>query len=434
MINQGAVEVEEYGFHVKYPLFNALVRAILWLYGSSLKCLQVNVSASLDFIMSIGTVNSQQNAKLEMRIERSVLVLVLEGNWLLRLERPQFSDVEAFCDSSSDTILTSLRVEGNTIGEWDTALLIFARKCRDFSTKNGFDCHFCHVPEGVERLVALSLAVPEVHAKPPVPQGSWFEHIGERTLRVCSGISRYCDFTGHLFLDVLAFILGRSQLRKRDFLKLLQTSGPQALGIVCLLSFLMGLIVAFVGVVQLEKFGAGIFVADLVGVAMTRELAPVMLGVIMAGRTGAAFAAQIGSMRVNEEVDALTCFGISPMQFLVLPRVFALILMMPLLCVCADFVSIVGGMVVAVGISNVTATQYIHQVEAAVALNDLFGGIFKSVVFGVIVAVAGCYRGLNCGKDASSVGLATTSAVVTAITWLVIADALFAVCFQILGI
>ena len=196
----------------------------------------------------------------------------------------------------------------------------------------------------------------------------------------------------------------------------------------------MGLIVAFVGVLQLQQFGADVYVADLVGVAMTRELAAVMLGVIMSGRTGAAFAAQIGSMRVNEEIHALTCFGISPMQFLVLPRIFALILMMPLLCICADFISILGGLVVTIGISDVTSMQYINEIEEVVSINDFLSGIVKSIVFGVIIGIAGCYRGLNCGKDASAVGFAATSAVVTAITWIVIADAIFAVAFQILGI
>ena len=383
--------------------------------------------------MGIDKVSSEQSAALEIRESGTVLVLLLSGDWLLRSERPAFSRVLEFCEAN-DVAMTSLRVEADNLGDWDTALLIFARKCRDFAADRGVECEFINFPEGVLKLVELSLAVPEVEAPPPVVQGSWFAHVGGRTLNVYAGVSRYCDFIGRLFLDVLAFVSGRSQLRKRDFILLLQTTGPQALGIVCLLSFLMGLIVAFVGVIQLQKFGADVYVADLVGVAMTRELAAVMLGVIMAGRTGAAFAAQIGSMRVNEEVDALTCFGISPMQFLVLPRVFALILMMPLLCACADLVSIVGGMVVAVGISDVTATQYIHQIEQAVALNDLLGGIFKSVIFGVIIAVAGCYRGLNCGKDASAVGLAATSAVVTGITWIVVADAIFAVSFQILGI
>ena len=382
----------------------------------------------------MGRAHSERAAALDIRIDGSVLKLVLSGEWLLRAERPDFAAVEEVCKLSDSAAVTSVCIDASDLGEWDTALLIFTRQCRDFATDRALECDLSDLPEGVQKLVELSLAVPEVKAAPPVPQSNWFEHVGLRTVAVFAGVGRYCDFIGRLFLDVFAFLTGRSQLRKRDFWLLLQTTGPQALGIVCLLSFLMGLIVAFVGVVQLQKFGADIYVADLVGVAMTRELAAVMLGVIMAGRTGAAFAAQIGSMRVNEEIDALTCFGISPMQFLVLPRVFALILMMPLLCVCADLVSIVGGMVVAVGISDVTATQYIHQIKEAVALNDLMGGIFKSVVFGVIVAVAGCYRGLNCGKDASAVGLAATSAVVTGITWIVVADAIFAVCFQILGI
>jgi phospholipid/cholesterol/gamma-HCH transport system permease protein len=207
-----------------------------------------------------------------------------------------------------------------------------------------------------------------------------------------------------------------------------------AVPIVSLLSFLTGLIIAFIGVIQLQKFAADIYVADLVGLATTRELGAVMAGVIMAGRTGAAFAAQIGSMKVNEEIDALTTFGISPMQFLVLPRVIAMVLMMPLLCVCADFVSIAGGMVVATAISDVSVTQYINQIDYAVSTTDFAVGIFKSAVFGLIVAMAGCYRGLNCGKDATAVGLAATSAVVTAITWIVIADAVFAVIFHILGV
>ena len=381
--------------------------------------------------MGISHANSEQKARLEVRIQGAALVLLLSGDWLLRLERPDFAAVEAALIEGS---ITTLQIEGAKVGAWDTALLLLVRQCHDLAADRGLKFTLVDLPEGVQQIVDLSLAVPEAKATAPVAQSNWFVHIGRRTLSVCAGVSRYCDFIGRFCIDVATFLRGGSQLRKRDFLALLQATGPQALGIVSLLSFLMGLIVAFVGVVQLQKFGADIYVADLVGIAMTRELAAVMLGVIMAGRTGAAFAAQIGSMRVNEEVDALTCFGISPMQFLVLPRVFALILMMPLLCVCADIVSILGGMVVAVGISNVTVVQYMSQIQDAVALNDLMVGIFKSVIFGVIVAVAGCYRGLNCGKDASAVGLAATSAVVTGITWLVVADAIFAVAFQILGI
>lgn len=377
--------------------------------------------------------SDSEQADLQMQIEGKTLVLVLSGDWLFAVNHPLFSIVKEFYKNSEHPI-KSIILDGTNVGQWDTALVVFGKMFRTFAEENSLGYDFKSLPQGVLKLIDLSFAVPEAEEILVRLRPRWPENVGKRTLQIYAGTVRYFDFIGRFCMDVVTFVAGRSQLRKRDFLILLYTTGPQALGIVSLLSFLMGLIVAFVGVIQLQKFGADIYVADLVGVAMTRELAAVMLGVIMAGRTGAAFAAQIGSMRVNEEIDALTCFGISLMQFLVLPRIFALILMMPLLCVCADLISILGGMVVAIGISDVTSLQYINQIEEAVSMSDLLGGIFKSVVFGVIIGVSGCYRGLHSGKDASAVGLATTSAVVTAITWIVIADAIFAVSFQILGI
>lgn len=368
-----------------------------------------------------------------MQMEGSTLLLLVSGNWVFSASRPDFKQVREIFEASRESI-KSICLKGDRLGEWDTSLLVFARLCRSLAMGEDLEFTFTSFPEGAQKLVDLSFAVPEAEELPAKLRAGWSEQVGTRTLLIYAGLARYFDFFGRFCVDVYAFLLGRSQLRKRDFLLLLQATGPQALGIVSLLSFLMGLIVAFVGVIQLKKFGADVYVADLVGVAMTRELAAVMLGVIMSGRTGAAFAAQIGSMRVNDEVDSLICFGISTMQFLVLPRIFALILMMPLLCVCADLISIIGGLVVSVGIADVTIPQYINQISAAVTLNDLLSGIFKSVVFGVIIGVAGCFRGLNSGKDASAVGFAATSAVVTAITWIVIADAIFAVSFQILGI
>lgn len=372
-------------------------------------------------------------AGLEIQVQGSVLMLCLSGSWLYKVNRPTFSKVREFYEASEQSV-ESVCLDGAHLEEWDTALLIFAKLCQEFANEKSLYFEFKSFPDGVKKMIDLSFAVPEAEEVPARLRASWSENIGRQTILFYAGIVRYFEFIGNFCADVFAFVTGRSQLRKRDFLELLQATGPHALGIVSLLSFLMGLIVAFVGVIQLQQFGADVYVADLVGVAMTRELAAIMVGVIMAGRTGAAYAAQIGSMQVNEEVNALVCFGISPMQFLVLPRIFALILMMPLLCVCADLISIIGGMAVAIGISNVTSMQYINQIKEAVSLGDLLGGISKSVVFGLIVGVAGCYRGLNSGKDASAVGYAATSAVVTAITWIVIADAIFAVSFQILGI
>jgi phospholipid/cholesterol/gamma-HCH transport system permease protein len=204
--------------------------------------------------------------------------------------------------------------------------------------------------------------------------------------------------------------------------------------IVSLISFLVGLILAFVGIVQLKLFGAQIFVADLVGIAMVREMGAIMTGIIMAGRTGAAFAAQLGTMQVNEEIDALKTLGIAPMEFLVLPRMLALTLMMPFLCLYANLMGILGGWVVAVPLYGLNPIQYFSRTMEAVGLNDLFIGLFMSLVFGVLVALAGCLRGIQCGRSASAVGDAATSAVVTGIVAIIIATAVITVLCDVLGI
>jgi phospholipid/cholesterol/gamma-HCH transport system permease protein len=360
------------------------------------------------------------------------LVLRLSGRWVLSERRPELLDVLAGIDAAADH--DSMHFDVDDLQVWNTGLLIFVRACQDWAHKQGLVCHLNDLPAGVQNLVALSRAVAKNESAPDAQLRGWLAGVGELSLGMLDGLMRFFVFTGELVLDLLSFIAGRAQMRRKDFLFILQSTGVMAVPIVALLSFLTGLIIAFIGVIQLQKFAADIYVADLVGLAMTRELAAVMAGVIMAGRTGAAFAAQIGSMKVNEEIDALTTFGISPMQFLVLPRVIAMVLMMPLLCVCANIVSILGGMVVATTISDVSVTQYLNQIDYAVSTTDFAVGVSKSAVFGLIIAMAGCYRGLHCGKDASAVGLAATSAVVTSITWIVVADAVFAVMFHILGI
>ena len=196
----------------------------------------------------------------------------------------------------------------------------------------------------------------------------------------------------------------------------------------------MGLIIAFTGAIQMKKFGAQIYVADLVGIAMVRLMAAIMTGIVMAGRTGGAFAAQLGTMQVNEEIDALQTLGISPMEFLVLPRMVALGLMMPPLCLYANFMGILGGMVVAVWMLDIGFMQYYHETAAAVGLWNLGIGLFSGFVFGIIVALAGCMRGMQCGRSASAVGDAATSAVVTAIVGIILATAVITLLCNFLGI
>jgi phospholipid/cholesterol/gamma-HCH transport system permease protein len=214
----------------------------------------------------------------------------------------------------------------------------------------------------------------------------------------------------------------------------LQQCGIQALPIVSLISLLVGLILAFVGAVQLMMFGAQIYVASLVGIAMVRVMGAIMTGIIMAGRTGAAFAAQLGTMQVNEEIDALKTLGISPMEFLVLPRMLALTLMMPLLCLYADLMGILGGLIVGVGMLDLSAVEYFNQTKASVTLTYFWIGLFHSAVFGVLVALAGCLRGLQCGRSASAVGDAATSAVVTGIVSIIVATAIITIMCNVLGV
>ena len=196
---------------------------------------------------------------------------------------------------------------------------------------------------------------------------------------------------------------------------------------------LVGLILAFVGAIELKMFGAQIFVADVVGIGMVRIMGAIMTGIIMAGRTGASFAAQIGTMQVNEEIDALQTLGISPMEFLVLPRMVALIVMMPLLCLYADLMGIVGGIVVGTGMLDLSLTEYLNRTREAVTMTHLWIGLFHSAVFGVLVAMAGCLRGMQCGRSASAVGEATTSAVVTSIVAIVVATAVITFACQVAG-
>jgi phospholipid/cholesterol/gamma-HCH transport system permease protein len=230
------------------------------------------------------------------------------------------------------------------------------------------------------------------------------------------------------------FVVGKAKFRRTDLWLTIQQCGADALPIVSLISFLVGMILAFVGAVQLALFGAQIYIANLVGIAMAREMGAIMTAIIMAGRTGAAFAAQIGTMQVNEEVDALTTMGISPMEFLVLPRMLALIVMMPLLCLYSDLVGILGGFVVGTGMFDISFTQYMEQTRLALNLTHFSIGVFKSAVFGVVVAIAGCLRGMESGRSASAVGDAATSAVVTSIVLIIVLDGIFAVVTNIIGI
>ncbi len=295
----------------------------------------------------------------------------------------------------------------------------------------GLEVQFETLPDSIRKLIGLALAVP-----PREPEShqrdNLFTVIGKKSLRILQGSRHFFEFAGELTYSFGRLVRGKARFRREDFWLTLQSCGVGALPIVALISILVGVILGFVGAVQLRKFGATIYMIDLVGLAVARELGCIMAGIIMSGRTGAAFAAQIGSMNVNQEVDALETLGISPMEFLVLPRALSMILMMPLLTLFADALGFFGGFIVALPM-GISPGEFWYQLTESLSLQHISIGILKSFFFGIIVASAGCYYGLRSGRSSSAVGEAATKAVVAGITWIIVLDAAFAFVLEAMG-
>ena len=365
-------------------------------------------------------------------LEGKTLRVALAGRWKIQDGLPPVEDVlDRLPPGAVDTVL----LDGRSIVGWDSSLLSFISKMTRLLEKNDIRVDPSGLPKGVQGLLSLAAAVPERKgARRDEHRPSALQRIGKKALSALESAREMIDFIGEATLAFLSLIRGKARFRRSDFAEIIQDCGPGAFAIVSLISVLVGLILAFVGAVQLEMFGAGIYVADLVGLGMAREMGAMMSAVIMAGRTGAAFAAELGTMQVNEEIDALTTLGISPMEFLVLPRLMALMLMMPLLCLYADLMGIAGGALVGVTMLDIDPAAYFYQTRDAIALTHFAVGLVKSVVFGVIVALAGCLRGMQCGRSSSAVGVAATSAVVTGIVFIIVSDAILTVIFNIIGI
>ena len=361
------------------------------------------------------------------------LVVQLSGDWVLRDHLPSRDEVDRRLESTPG--LQRLSFDASRLGRWDAALLTFLVGIQSRCQEHAIEVDTSGLPQGVRELLRLAFAVPE-KTDTGRDRGAdpLLARIGKGALASREDLLAGNRFLGEAVLSVGRFLTGRAQYRSRDLWLFVQDCGAQALGIVALINFLVGLILGYVGVQQLALFGAEIYVADLVAVAMTREMAPIMAGIIMAGRTGAAFAAQLGTMTVNEEIDALSTMGISPMDYLVLPRMLALILMMPLLCLYADVVGILGGALVGIGAGDINAELYWSQTVNALNLRHVGVGVFKGAIFGILVALAGCLRGMQSGRSASAVGDAATSAVVTGIVAIIVTDAVITVVTATLGI
>ncbi len=371
-------------------------------------------------------------SKYQLQFNEQTACLSFSGDWLFSAGIPDIEPLLGTLQQTADC--QNLQFDSDQLGEWDSGLMTFLVKLTDACQQHQIAVENSGLPSGAQKLLSLANSVPEHKGVRRQLLGQpVLTRIGNVTIEMHRNWTDLLGFLGETFYAVLNLFRGRARFRTSDLLYQIEGAGPSALAIITLISTLVGLILAFVGAVQLRLFGAQIYIADLVGLGMAREMGAMMTAIIMAGRTGAAYAAQLGTMQVNEEIDALKTMGISPIEFLVLPRLLALCLMMPLLCVYADFMGILGGAMVSSLMLDISFFEYYQQVQSAVPLKHFLIGIIKATIFGVLVATAGCFRGMQCGRSASAVGFAATNAVVTSIVLIVVADAIITVICQILG-
>ncbi|MFT6051333.1 MAG: phospholipid/cholesterol/gamma-HCH transport system permease protein [Halioglobus sp.] len=357
--------------------------------------------------------------------------LVLTGDWELGNRAAQFSQVRSQIYASAAHQLT---VNGAALGQWDSSFMAFLLQCHNYCKTENIAFNTQNLPDGAMKLLAVATAV-ETHHRPRKPSQSWLKTLSPRKIfkDTIAHLSESVGFIGDVGVALGKMVVGKANTRMIDFKTFCFQAGPEAFSIIGLTSVLVGMILAYLGAVQLQQFGAEVYVADLVVIGTLREMGVLMTAIVMAGRTGAAYAAQLGTMQTNEEIDAITTMGISPIEFLVVPRMLALVVIMPLLTIYADLLGIVGGGIVAGGM-GITPLQYINQGMTSISGTHIAVGLIKSVIFAMLIAIAGCRSGINSGRSSAAVGRAATQAVVTAIVYLIIADAAINIIFQQIGI
>ena len=365
-------------------------------------------------------------ARASATAEGGTLTVALAGTWQITAPRPAWDELRGTWNPQR------VRLQAGDVEKWDSALLLFLFEVQQWCRVNGAQCDLEALPEKVRALLAQLVASHETSV-PFDRSENFLTTVGLATQNAVGQAKSIVAFVGECVLGTRRLAQNPAKFRWHDCVAEMQQCGAMALPIVSLISFLVGVTLAYTGAIVLRLYGGDIYIADLIGLSMVREMGAVMTAVVLAGRTGAAFAATLGNMRANEEIDALEVVGIPVVQFLVLPRIFALAVMMPLLALYANALGMLGGMSVALGLLSIPPSAYWVEMLTIVDLSDMATGIIKAVAFGFIIGLAGCLRGLQAERSAAGVGRAATSAVVTALLMLVVADAIFAVAFNILG-
>lgn len=322
--------------------------------------------------------------------------------------------------------ISAVSIDGSDLSGWNTGFAAFLFRLVNECTAIGVKPDFVKIPDSALRLLELSTAAGTKSFAERYEPG-FLEKAGDMTIGAYQATMVGLDFIGVLLVSLFRLVCGKAKMRWIDVWSEIIKAGPNALFIVSLIGFLIGLILAFIGAIPLQWFSAEIYVASLIGIGVMRLMGAVMTGVVMAGRTGAAFSAELGTMQVNEEIDALRSMGIPIVEFLVLPRLVALSLMLPLLCLYSNIIGILGGMVVSVFYLKISALEYWIQLVDTTRISDLVIGLFTSFVYAVLISICGCLRGIRCGRSSASVGQATTAAMVSSIICMVIATAVITV-------
>lgn len=375
----------------------------------------------------------QAPVPVERNAEAGTLIVRPSGEWSISRGLSDAKNLERELAAGTRDI-RALLFDCSGVTSYDTSLICCLLRCISVCREKEIPADLTTLPGDIRRMVELALSPTGNvrQARESFDESNVFFRIGEYvTHTVKSGIAQL-NFLGETMCAFGNFLRGNARCRMRDTLYFIQRCGVDALPIIALISFITGMILAYIGAMQLEQFGAIIYVVSLIAIAMFREMGVIMTSVIMCGRTGSAFAAQIGSMQASEEISALRVLGISPVEYLVLPRIIALTLMMPILTFFSNVIGLLGGFAVVSGM-GVTPDQFWHMTVVTMNLDHLFSGLIKSVFFGWLVAWAGCYRGMTAGKNSLAVGEAATAAAVHGITLIVIGDGVFAVIFNVLG-
>lgn len=366
------------------------------------------------------TVNVRGHA--QWALDAAGHVLLLAGDWRCPATLPE-----------APAAATNWHINAQGLQHFDSQL---AAALWTLGTRMPLDLEGSLMPTGLRGILDLARRSPGT-GSPMAPQRSrrsrWLTQVGLGWLARFQRTRTTLGFVGEVLIALFKAMRGSTAMRGEDLADQLHATGPASLPIVALVSFLVGLIIAYMGAAQLQRLGAESFMADLVTIGVVREIAALMTGIILAGRVGAAFAAQLGSMQANEETDALRAMGLNPVEHLVLPRVLAMALMAPLLTTFAAVVGMAAGLLVAVGIFQVELLDYLYRSSQALTLAHASIGLLKGTVYAVLVALAGCRQGLNAGRSAQAVGEATTNAVVQAIVWIVVAASALTIAFQRLG-